>query len=317
MTQINNLNMQTIYSNQRKKTDLIYKKDPKNPNLQFLNCAILILNLNIGLELFYLYKIFQNSFILALVFSILAYLISLSSFILLSKCWIYGQSFSYMTIWENTIGTSFSWVPNLLIVLSYFNLTINLYGEMASLLQDIFIYINVKYNNSIPSIISDQFFILYIFIAIPSILISFAKEIHCFVIISWIKFLCFIVVFAIHLYKFIIIVREPTFSVSNNIQISINGDFYRFCSNFVYTISIACFQPIIEHIVQVMKKPTLGRTVNIYFISTLSGFFIMMIFTIIATLLAGKNYGSISFYTFYEFDSKITICSKAFAFIFY
>ena len=311
MTQINNLNMHTIYSNQRKSTDLIYKKDPKNPNLSLLNCAILILNLNFGMEMFYFDEMYQNGYILTLILFIISYIMSFISFFLLTKCWIYGQSFSFMTIWENVIGPNFHWIPNLLIFLCLFHFTVNYYDIAFSLIREIIAYYDDS-ENPLPSILSNQFFIIYIFIAIPSILICFAKEVHNFVIVSWIKIICLAAIFTIHIYKFIQKCFEPSFSVSKNFHVSLIGDFTVFCSNFVYAISITCHQPIIEHIVQVMRKPTLGRTINLYFYPTFIGCIVILIFTTLTTLMTGRVSYVLCF-NYYDHDSKLTICAKFFA----
>lgn len=310
--EINNLNMHTIYTNQRRSTDLIYKKDPKNPNLSLINCAMLILNLNFGMEMFYLDEMYQDGYILMLFLSIIAYLLSFGSFILLTKCWIYGQSFSFMTIWENAIGPSFHWIPDFLIVLCYFQYTSQYYPMALTLIQEIVAYFSTE-QNPLPSILSDQFFIIYIFIAIPSILISFVKEIHSFVIISWIKIICLAIIIGIHIYKFIETLNTPAFSITHNFQVSIFGTFTKFCTSFVYALSITCHQPIIEHIVQVMKKPTLSRTIKIYFYPTFIGFIVFILFTTLTTLMSGRRTYDMFVSYFYDPDDKITICSKFFS----
>lgn len=311
MTQINNLNMQSIYSNQRKSTDLIYRKDPKSPNLSLINCAILIINLSLGMEMFFYSEMYQYGYILILALYLISYALSYISFILLSKCWIYGQSFSFMTVWENAIGQNFSWIPDLLIFLCYFHFTVNYYDMAKTLIQEIVYYFDTDSENHLPSILVEPFFVIYIFIAIPSLLICFVKEIHSFLIISWIKILSLLVVITIHIYKFIKTLLEPDFLIQGNFHLTSHCSFQNLCFNFLFAIAICCHQPITEHVVQIMKKPTLGRTTRLYFYPTFLGCIIFLFFTTLTTLISGKVDFEL-FINCYDSKSKITICSKFF-----
>lgn len=309
MPQINNLNMQTIYSNQRKSTDLIYKKDPKNPNLSLLSCSILLLNSCFGIEQFFFDGMYQNGFILQLFFLLFAFAINIISFILLTKCWIYGQSFSFMTLWENSISSYFSWIPNLCIVLCYYQYTFSYYTNAVIVIQDIVYYFS-DFNDPSPSILANQFFIVYVFIAIPSLFICCAKEVHNFLILSWIKLFCLISIIGIHIYNFVGVIKEPEFSISENLQIPVSGVFDRISSNFIYTVGLCGNQPVVEHIIQVMKKPTLGRISNVYIISTVIGMALILFISILSTLMYGRMTYTVSMFDFYDQSKKSTIAAK-------
>ena len=87
MKSMNKIHLFNLYAEQRKPTDLIYRKGIKNPNLSLLSCGILILNFGMGLDLFYFDGIFKNGFIFIIILLIFGYILNMLSFILFTKCY--------------------------------------------------------------------------------------------------------------------------------------------------------------------------------------------------------------------------------------
>lgn len=298
----------TLYANQRKSTNLIYKKDINNPNLSLLNCGILIMNFSLGISMFYFDGIYNKGFIFIIFFLIFGYIINILSFILYIKCCVYELSFSYATLWTNSIGKYFSWLPDFFITFCYFPFTLNYYHEATYLIQEILNYINNYIY--IPSIFSNILIILYIYLAIPSLLINYAKEINGLVVISWIKLICLILLITIHLYEcFQIKYKEKTFSISNNVQISMKGQSIENIFGLIFSICFTGQQPIVEHVIQVMKTPTFERTTTVYFNSTLISFLISCFVSILSTLFFGRDTIKNSIIELYD-PSSIAVLAK-------
>lgn len=276
--------MHSIYSYQRLSTGLIYKKDPKTPNFSFFSSLLIVLCVQIGIRPLFFGGGFRYGFWFILILIFVTFVINTLPFFLLTKCWIYGQSFSYITLWESIIGQYTSWIPELLIVLGFFISTMEYFQYAPLILIDIIYY----FIDSPPSVVVQESFITYVLVGISSLIICCAREIHFFIFLSYVKFFCMIIITLVHIIKFATVLTDPAFSVKPN--------YHTHITHWDKIISFVCFMSsyfnnniCIEHIVQVMKMPTYGRTSQLYLVAAVITVFVSVIHGLIGALMFGQE----------------------------
>ncbi|OHT03043.1 hypothetical protein TRFO_29660 [Tritrichomonas foetus] len=279
----------------RKYDDLLYKKDPRNPSLSMLHIIVIMLNANFGKEPYFTGFELKYGFVLMILGVIILYLFTLLSYFVFIKCWIYGNNFSYRTIWEYSIGRYLVWLPEVLIFLNYYRWTIDYFNDFYQLFVDVVFYFTLRP----PSFLVSEFFVVYAILSLISfIFIVFASEIHSFLVLSYIGDVSLIVTIILLLVKLIqILTSDTTFDFTLNSEKKWNNSDLLFSILF-YLLGIFSSQPILEHIVQIMKTPTFGRLQKCFIISTFSVFLINIIHTIFGFFF----YSNLDFYTDFSFN---------------
>ena len=290
----------------RKSTDLIYRTNPSNPSLNFFNCLVIMLNVNFGTEPFYIAGALSFGFFFVLVGLGICYVLNLVSYFIYIKCWLYGNTYSFRSIWSYNFNKSLYWIPEIAVFFSFYRLTSLYYDEFYLLLSDIIAF----YRADPADIFISREFIIYAVLTGPLFfLIFFVKEASDLLFISYIGVATNIFQTILIFIHFIKKVSGDNFDVMSNITLKWNNSLEIFYF-LVHFNNVLSNQPLMEHIVQVMKRPTSGRTNKLYIISSLAGLSVNVIIGIFGALLFGKDGIDKNIVFFFDVDDPLTIILK-------
>ncbi|OHT02994.1 Transmembrane amino acid transporter protein [Tritrichomonas foetus] len=224
----------------------------------------------------------------------LLFLTELSFFIFIHS-WIYERAYTYDQIWKELFGSHFSWLIQLLVIITYLSFVIwNQYEQYAYYAT----FMNNVFPNT-PSIVTNHWLISYLLTFVVIVPTLFVKRLSNFTIISMISNFCHILSI-ICLITFYIRVAASDFEKAEVIYFSSDS-----ASTF-HTISILnsslFFHPLLYYIIRDMENPTRCRAMKLTWITSISSCILHFVGGIFSYLCYPNDDGDC---IFFYFDSMI------------
>ncbi|OHT14168.1 hypothetical protein TRFO_03236 [Tritrichomonas foetus] len=306
--QMTNISFFTFH---KRKDSLIYRKDSRNQTFDMFSATVILLGCAYGTDPFFFGGGFDCGFGLMIFLVTFVFALVIFSYFLMMKCWIYGVTFSYRTLWETTISKRLSFLPDLFIFLNYLSWVLYYYDEAYWMFIEIMNY----FFPGRPKWVDSKFFVNYAITALTSLNIIFQKELSGFFYMSIIKIVSITVATEINVLKLVTRLNDQTFSINANI-INRPNNFAKICAFIAYAVGVFGNNALIEHIVQFVSKPTYKRITISYIIAEILSFTYIMSNSFCSIFMFSHSSFYENFLFYYDPNEPGAIVTKICCYIF-
>ena len=238
-----------------KDATLYHRANAQYKQYSFFEILNLLIAVSLNVNPFIDKRIFHVGIIHALIYSIVLVILSMLSYYVFIRSWIYRRAYSYSQIWAELFGPSFSWVAITCVAVSYIMLDAR---YMNQIYEDFTVFVFDMWPNA-PSILSSRWLVSYIFALIFLLPTLFVKKEACFspvMIASNVFLVIAIICLIVHYFE----------RISDNVD----HDFILFSDNYndniisIGLISQALFVgPILAVVVKEIERPTKNRVIQL------------------------------------------------------
>ena len=261
------LTHQNLFAHSRGELSL-FKQNINDGQYSIIWIIIILLNSAISTDPFYLSSSFQSGIIPSFLICIFLYSITVLSFFLFIRTWIYGSVYTYREIWAKCFGKSTKYIPSILILIGYLSITVICEDELYWDFLEIYSSIFKKELNL------NKWIIIYSINFIGIFPFLFYKKSSNFRFIALIGKFGMILSILIIIYKSYI--NFDLEIISKN-MILWNKDSSKFFECFGSFNTVFFLHPIINLVVQYLKNPSEDRVISsVNYTSLLVAFFCLL-----------------------------------------
>ncbi|OHT05153.1 hypothetical protein TRFO_27222 [Tritrichomonas foetus] len=289
------IRVNSFYSSRKKQDGLVCEKDPENQRLSAWNCSIILLSCCYGTDPYFLGGGMDCGFGFVLFLLVLVYVLGVLSYFVMMKCWIYGVSYSYKTMWEVSIGHYFSFLPDFCILLQFLCWTMYYFDEAYNMLLDILPY----FFDDVPSWAQSKWFITYGITSVTSLNICFRRELNDFLDISYINIIALVIPTIFNVWKFFEKYAHHEFEILPNIIWPISN-WKKIVAFISYAAGVFTDNILVEHIVMFMNNPTYKRVTQMYQWSMFAGFAFIMVNALIGVFMYSHSTYYVNYLFYYD-----------------
>jgi len=247
-----------ICEQNEKKKSTLYCNIKGDNKLSLEMGFFIVLNCAVSTGPFYIGATLQCGVIIALLVVAFVMTLTIMSYQLLQRTWIFEDNFSYQEIWNKCFKNKYTWVPCTLIICAYTSITM---AGNAELLYDFRIAFK-KQITSIPKSLNIDFFIDVIIPLVFQVPFALIEEISGFAKLSMVGKIALIVGVSCIAYEFIVYTSIYGFDPDGKISYWNPNIFYIF-ECFLSINAVFFVHPILNYVFSNLENPTENRCMKI------------------------------------------------------
>lgn len=255
---------------------------------------------------FYMFNAIKCGTIESLITCLFNLFLTCLSFYLLTLTWIDGRNISYSYLWTQSFGEGTKFILSILVLLSYLSTSSLLTSEIKNQI------LNLLYSSpnwTPPGVLTNKFFIIYVFTILPCIPTFIGLGLSSIKVISYIANISLFISAIGLLVQFIQRISQAGFDPAH--QLSYFSNDWRSFFKSLDLFNSLFIGPIIPYTMLELKQPTVKRTFISFYGAIGISFFINLFFGYIGYLsFWTQEYDHTNILSFFPSDTAISIISR-------
>ena len=237
---------------------ILFKSNDNTKALNVFGSFVILSNAIIADDPFYMPYLFTSGIIQSLIIHILVLIFAFLSFLIYSKTWVFGNTFSYEGITAIATSKALSIFVQVAIIYSYFYITLYFAERIPYTLSSLLSLID-----GCPSILKNKWLLFYIINIITVVPTLFFKSISSFLFLSYVGNIALI----ISVIAFFVGVALYDSDQADPVFFSGNGE--KTASHISMLCVLHFFNPFIQTIVLRISRPTINNVKGVVLASNI------------------------------------------------
>jgi len=251
---------------------LMFKVKNDRTQISFFWAIVILLNAAVSTDPFYMGYAFQCGIIQAFVICLFVIVLTMTSFHLYIRSWVYEKRYSYKAIWASIYGQKTSFIPSMFILIAYFSIAVICTNEAYLDLIEIF----ESVSSVRPAILDNKWIMVYLTTFAISLPFVFQKQASGFRYAAGLGKFGLVFSCGVLVYRAVIKIMSEGIDPSHKLTFW-NNKWDLALDTFGLFNTVLFIHPMIQLVAQDLENPTESRTIKLTWSSTIVTAFICLI----------------------------------------